>query len=56
MSKPAKFVQKMKQGIPDEYVYAFFSQLTADKIAAMYDALRPTPAAVAARIVADSEQ
>lgn len=56
VEKPAKFVRRMRQGIPEAYIDLFFSQLTADKITTMYDELRPTSTAVVARIVAEDER
>ena len=56
VERPAKFIRRMRQGIPAEGLYAlFFSQLTVEKVTVMYVKLRPTAAAVAACIIAENE-
>ena len=55
MERPAKFIRRMMQGIPEEFAALFFSQLTVEKVTVMYVKQRPTAAAVAACIIAENE-
>ena len=55
VERPAKFIRRMRQGIPEEFAALFFSQLTVEKVTVMYVKLRPTAAAVAACIIAENE-
>ena len=55
VEKPGSLVSKMRQGIPEGHRAAFWQGLSADDIAHILDAQRPTPEKVAAVIVSPVE-